>query len=149
MKGEGDTNGDGILTSAELYAYLEPNVAQTALINWRAAQNPQIGRAGQGEFVFLIKDAPVPARPDSPRTSQRTEATAREAASTPTSGATPPRIKVPPSTPTLDALRPTTVAPADQIILKLTDYGKTFSNDNTIYLPSSNIRGARSCPSAG
>ncbi len=54
LAGNGDLNGDGIVTSSELYAYLEPNVAQTALANWQAHQNPQMGRSGQGEFIFLV-----------------------------------------------------------------------------------------------
>jgi tetratricopeptide (TPR) repeat protein len=54
LEGHGDINGDGILTSSEIYAYVEPNVAQTALSNWRANQNPQMGRSGEGEFIFLV-----------------------------------------------------------------------------------------------
>lgn len=67
LRGQGDSNGDGILTSSELYAFLEPNVAQTALANWQARQNPQLGRSGEGEFVFLVPghraDPPAPVRP--------------------------------------------------------------------------------------
>ncbi len=72
LRGQGDSNGDGILTSSELYAFLEPNVAQTALANWQARQNPQLGRSGEGEFVFLVPghwagdpgaEPPAPGRP--------------------------------------------------------------------------------------
>ena len=58
LRGNGDLNGDGILTSSELHAYVEPNVAQTALANWRAHQNPQMGRSGEGEFIFLVPGHP-------------------------------------------------------------------------------------------
>jgi tetratricopeptide (TPR) repeat protein len=54
LSGQADVNGDGIVTSSEIYAYLEPNVAMTALQHWRARQNPQLGRSGEGEFIFLI-----------------------------------------------------------------------------------------------
>lgn len=53
LSGQADVNGDGIVTSSELYAFLEPNVAMTALQNWQARQNPQLGRSGEGEFIFL------------------------------------------------------------------------------------------------
>ncbi len=54
LKGGADANHDGILTSAELYTYIEPRVAQTAMDQWGARQNPQMGRRGQGEFIFLV-----------------------------------------------------------------------------------------------
>jgi hypothetical protein len=52
LRGGADANRDGIITSAELFAFLEPNVAQTSLANWRAEQTPQMARSGQGEFIF-------------------------------------------------------------------------------------------------
>ncbi len=64
LKGDADFNRDGILTSSELSAYLEPNVAQTALANWRAEQNPQMERSGQGEFIFLIREPDNPTPPE-------------------------------------------------------------------------------------
>ncbi len=63
LKGQADANGDRIVTSSELYAYLEPNVSQTALANWSARQNPQMGRSGQGEFIFLVPAGTAPAVP--------------------------------------------------------------------------------------
>ena len=63
LRGNGDSNGDGILTSSELYAYIEPSVAQTALSNWQARQNPQLGRSGEGEFIFIVPGRDQPPAP--------------------------------------------------------------------------------------
>ncbi len=71
LKGQADANGDGIVTSSELYAYIEPNVSQTALANWNARQNPQIGRSGQGEFVFLVPAGNLSSSPVSDSTRDR------------------------------------------------------------------------------
>ncbi len=71
LKGQADANGDGIVTSSELYAYIEPNVSQTALANWNARQNPQIGRSGQGEFVFLVPAGNLSSSPVSDSTTDR------------------------------------------------------------------------------
>ncbi|GAB4109985.1 MAG: hypothetical protein Kow001_10490 [Acidobacteriota bacterium] len=76
LRGQGDSNGDGILTSSELYAFLEPNVAQTALANWQARQNPQLGRSGEGEFIFLVPGHPAtdPTAPPPPAPGRPSEA---------------------------------------------------------------------------
>ncbi len=51
--GRADTNHDGLITSDEIAAYVKPNVSQTAMIEYQASQNPQMGRRGEGEFIFL------------------------------------------------------------------------------------------------
>ena len=51
--GAADADQNGIITSDELSAYIKPNVAQTAMNEFRAKQNPQLGRRGEGEFIFL------------------------------------------------------------------------------------------------
>ena len=53
LEGDGDLNGDGLITSDELAAFIKPAVAQTALGEFKRPQNPHMGRAGEGEFVFL------------------------------------------------------------------------------------------------
>ena len=53
IDGAADLNGDRIVTGDELVAYVKPNVTQTAYSEFRAPQHPQIGRRGEGEFLFL------------------------------------------------------------------------------------------------
>jgi hypothetical protein len=53
IRGEADANNDGIITSDELAAFIRPNVMQTAMAQMGRRQNPQLGRDGEGEFVFL------------------------------------------------------------------------------------------------
>lgn len=53
IAGEADGNGDGVVTSDELVAFVKPEVARTAQQQWRTEQHPQSGRAGEGEFVFV------------------------------------------------------------------------------------------------
>ena len=53
INGAADANRDGLVTSDELAAYVKPNVAQTAIDQFRASQNPLMGRSGEGEFLFL------------------------------------------------------------------------------------------------
>lgn len=58
LKGAGsaDSNSDGILTSDEMIAFIKPQVSQTALSQYKRQQNPLIGRSGEGEFLFILKD---------------------------------------------------------------------------------------------
>ena len=51
--GAADADKNGVITSDEVAAYVKPNVAQTAQSQFRAQQNPQMGRRGEGEFIFL------------------------------------------------------------------------------------------------
>jgi formylglycine-generating enzyme required for sulfatase activity len=53
LKGDADVNGDGLITSDELATYIKPAVAQTASSEFHRPQNPQVGRAGEGEFIFV------------------------------------------------------------------------------------------------
>ncbi len=53
IDGAADVNGDRIVTGDELVTFIKPNVTQTALSEFRAAQHPQVGRRGEGEFLFL------------------------------------------------------------------------------------------------
>lgn len=59
LKGAADADHDGIVTSDEIAAYVRPNVSQTAAVQFRAQQNPQVGRHGEGEFVFVLGQAGV------------------------------------------------------------------------------------------
>ena len=54
IDGAADANRDGVVTSDELAAYVKPNVTQTAIDVFRAGQHPQIGRRGEGEFIFMV-----------------------------------------------------------------------------------------------
>jgi len=51
--GVADADKNGVITSDEIAAYVKPNVAQTAMQLYQTDQNPQIGRRGEGEFIFL------------------------------------------------------------------------------------------------
>ena len=53
IRGAADGNGDGAVTSDELAAYVKPEVAQFTASHTGAGQHPQLGRRGEGEFVFL------------------------------------------------------------------------------------------------
>ena len=53
LAGAADGNGDGVITSDELVAYIKPEVGRTAHVHWGVEQNPQSARSGEGEFVFL------------------------------------------------------------------------------------------------
>jgi len=57
ITGAADADHDGIVTSDEIAAYVKPNVSQTALARFRTEQNPQVGRSGEGEFVFVTGSA--------------------------------------------------------------------------------------------
>jgi len=53
LEGAADTNKDGVVTSAELWPYLQQHVAGTAVQEgWD--QTPQYGREGEGEFLFFL-----------------------------------------------------------------------------------------------
>lgn len=55
LEGAADANDDGIVTSAELWPYLQQHVAGTAeQEGWN--QTPQYGREGEGEFLFFLPD---------------------------------------------------------------------------------------------
>ena len=55
LEGAADANDDGIVTSAELWPYLQQHVAGTAeQEGW--TQTPQYGREGEGEFLFFLPD---------------------------------------------------------------------------------------------
>ena len=53
LGGSADADKDGLITSDEIAAFVKPNVTQTARQYFRAVQQPQMGRRGEGEFVFL------------------------------------------------------------------------------------------------
>ncbi len=53
LEGLADTDGNGLITTDELAAYIKPKVSSTASEYYQSSQNPQIGRRGEGEFVFL------------------------------------------------------------------------------------------------
>lgn len=66
-RGAADLDHDGIITADELAPYVKRNVSSTAFAQLGARQNPQVGRRGEGEFVFLSPrgaQASVPAAPD-------------------------------------------------------------------------------------
>ena len=63
IRGAADTNHDGIVTSDEIAAYVKPGVAETAMTRFRREQNPQVGRSGEGEFVFVTGTAETAAKP--------------------------------------------------------------------------------------
>jgi len=68
IRGSADSDHDGIVTSAEIEAYVKPGVAQAALTYLRAEQTPLVGRRGEGEFVFLTRrSAPSAAVAPKPR----------------------------------------------------------------------------------
>ena len=53
MGGAADVNGDGLVTTDELAAYVKPNVAKVARSHYGAQQHPQLARMGEGEFLFV------------------------------------------------------------------------------------------------
>jgi len=53
LDGEADRNRDGVITSAELWPYLQEEVSRRAEMEGYR-QNPQYGRAGEGEFFFFM-----------------------------------------------------------------------------------------------
>ncbi len=57
LDGAADTNGDCVITSDEIVAFVRPEVARQAQLLWGAEQHPQSGRSGEGEFVFLTHPA--------------------------------------------------------------------------------------------
>lgn len=79
IKGGADVTRDGVITSDELAAYIKPKVTQTAMTQFSAKQNPQIGRSGEGEFVFVIDPADAPAESQKPK-----EVVTRKASDRPT-----------------------------------------------------------------
>ena len=52
LRGPGDANADGLITTDELASYIKPRVAQTAQ-KLGSRQSPQTSRVGEGEFLFL------------------------------------------------------------------------------------------------
>ncbi|MEK7475259.1 MAG: SUMF1/EgtB/PvdO family nonheme iron enzyme [Candidatus Coatesbacteria bacterium] len=65
ISGAADADHDGIVTSDDIAAYVKPKVAQTAMTRFRREQNPQVGRSGEGEFVF-VTEATEAAPPHAP-----------------------------------------------------------------------------------
>ena len=59
LQGQADANRDGLVTSDELAAWVKPNVARVATTELRTSQNPQMGRRGEGEFLFFNASAPA------------------------------------------------------------------------------------------
>lgn len=57
MTGGADSNRDGLVTSDELAAFVKPQVAQIARRELGASQHPQLGRMGEGEFLFVVEGA--------------------------------------------------------------------------------------------
>ena len=55
ISGTADANGDGVVTSDEIAAFVKPGVADTVRAHFGADQHPQMGRRGGGEFVFLAR----------------------------------------------------------------------------------------------
>ncbi len=53
LGGAADGNGDGVVTTDELAAFIKPNVASVAASQYHAQQHPQFARMGEGEFVFV------------------------------------------------------------------------------------------------
>ena len=75
LEGAADANGDGLITSDELAAFVKPAVAQTARREFQAGQTPQYARQGEGEFLLLsprgttVRHEAQPA-PETPRARQ-------------------------------------------------------------------------------
>ena len=57
IDGAADHNGDGIVTTAELWPFLSKQVAEAS----QHRQTPQYQRLGRGEFVFRAPEAKAPA----------------------------------------------------------------------------------------
>lgn len=53
LDGAADANGDCVITSDEIVAYVKPEVSKQAQLLWGAEQHPQSGRSGEGELIFL------------------------------------------------------------------------------------------------
>jgi len=64
LQGDADANRDGLVTSDELAAWVKPNVARVATMELRTSQNPQMGRRGEGEFLFFNTSVPALALAD-------------------------------------------------------------------------------------
>lgn len=60
LAGAADVTRDGIITSDELAAFLKPAVTRTARQEMNASQTPQVGRSGEGEFLFAGPRPPEP-----------------------------------------------------------------------------------------
>lgn len=59
LRGAADRDGDGLITSAELWPYLQREVTSvSARKGW--SQTPQYGRSGEGEFVFFTPGGTSP-----------------------------------------------------------------------------------------
>ncbi len=56
LGGNADLDGDGVMTSHDLVSYVQSNVREVAKRELNHDQNPQIGRIGEGEFIFLTGD---------------------------------------------------------------------------------------------
>jgi uncharacterized caspase-like protein len=80
INGSADVNRDGLITSDEISAYVRPTVSQTAMREFRASQNPQSGRRGEGEFLFLNPNGAVTKAKEIALAPATTVAPVREAA---------------------------------------------------------------------
>jgi hypothetical protein len=72
LRGAADANRDGLVTTDELAAYVKPAVAQVAAYEFHAQQHPQVGRSGEGEFVFVLPAPGAEATPTSPASARVT-----------------------------------------------------------------------------
>lgn len=63
LRGAADGNRDGLITTDELVSFVKPNVARVAASELHSAQLPQLGRSGEGEFLF-VTPRDMPAEPD-------------------------------------------------------------------------------------
>jgi hypothetical protein len=54
IAGHADSNGDDLVTSDELYAFVGPRVFEFVAKNMNREQTPQYARSGQGELVFAV-----------------------------------------------------------------------------------------------
>jgi uncharacterized caspase-like protein len=62
LRGAADRDADGLITSAELWPYLQREVTSvSARKGW--SQTPQYGRSGEGEFVFFAPGGTPSAQP--------------------------------------------------------------------------------------
>lgn len=71
IEGDADSNGDGLVTGEEVFAYVQPAVQMTVFEEWGAAQVPQSARVGTGEFVFFVN---VPLQGTGPAGTPQTQA---------------------------------------------------------------------------
>ncbi len=65
LRGAADANRDGLVTTDELVTFVKPNVVRVAASELHSAQLPQLGRSGEGEFLFVTPRPsrdPVPER---------------------------------------------------------------------------------------